>query len=323
VKAAEHLTAAGLADEADCVRAMAVQVREELVALKSAQIASLQAEIAALGGDCASVCEGLAAPCEQEPAQSVSDWMARRPEPKVGDKTPKQVSLNVKMVELSVSKMKRLGFDFALPTTVAEMGEDRSVTFGLAQGNAILGFVDALERENVAKVLAYPTVVMADGGSFEVNDPHHGTHINVRAKLLNDKLVCVNIRPQLTQRCPNGDRRTTDRTVEIDTGLEMELGKTAVLCSDVEERMVADGGSKSAEPKMVRDDVRTLILVTPELVMPAPAVRPASHQQPSRAESNASEHRENKPRVKSLHIIEARPGQQMPNVRFARPTMER
>jgi hypothetical protein len=164
---------------------------------------------------------------------------------------------------------------------------------------------------------------MADGGSFEVNDPKHGMHLDVQAKLLGDKQVCVNIRPRMTRPRPAGNQPDGEQTVEIGTGLQMELGRTAVLCTDVAERLVANSGLTSAEPNMVREQVRTLILVTPELVAPTSEVQPASHQESSRHEDNASEHREGKLRVKSLHIFEAGPGEMVPNVRFARPTIER
>jgi Flp pilus assembly secretin CpaC len=304
VKAAEHLTAAGLTDEADCVRSMAVEVRQELVAMKVAQIASLQAEIAALGGDGESACASVAAPCQKQPAQTIQAWMTAPRAAKACDRAPKQVALNVKHVEVSLSKMKQLGFGMDLMGAIPPQ----------TQSSAFLGFLKALEREQIAKVLSWPTVVVADGGSFEVNNREHAMHLDVKARFLDDKHVQVNIRPRVGT--------PGEQTLEMDADVELEVGKTAVLGGLVQERLVAQKDPNSQGSRMVRTEVQHLILVTPELVEPATAVRPASHQEPSE-EPNAKPHQEAERRIKAIRMFDILPGQPQPRVRYSFPAVTR
>lgn len=310
MKAAEHLAAAGLMDEADCVRAMAVEVRQKLVAKKVAQIASLQAEIAALGGGEGAGNE-VAARCEQRPAQSVSEWMNTRPASTASKKSNKQVALNVKHVEVSLSKMKQLGFAMdVMGSNGWKKADSMSAAFSQNQPSAFLRFLKALEREQVAKVLSWPTVVVADGGSFEVNNREHGMHLDVQARFLDDKHVQVNIRPRVGT--------PGEQTLEMNADVELELGKTAVLGGLVQERLVVEKDSNSQDSRMVRTEVQHLILVTPELVEPATAVTAASHDEPSVQESQRGERR-----ARAIPVFGHTPGEPQPRVRYSFPAQTR
>jgi predicted fused transcriptional regulator/phosphomethylpyrimidine kinase len=308
--AAEHLAAAGLTKEAECVQQMAAEVREELMELltdnlaqMTAAMAELEEEIAALEGEDASDVAKSDVACETSQPQRRGHVAMAQP-----DAAPaKQVAVNVRVVELNLTDLRNLGFDVAFFSKTE-------------QPAGVVEILNALQRENLAKVLSWPTVVTADGGSFEVKHQESGAHLDVRAKLLDGKHVRVDIHPRDHQPGASAEQVRNAQRHEIDTRVEMELGKTAVLSGHVQERVKSEKlvGLKSAEVRETRQQVQTFFLVTPELVESDRAVSAASHSEP-----NVKEHREGKLRVKSLHIFEAGPGEMVPNVRFARPTIER
>lgn len=320
-KAAQHLAAAGLADEAECVRGMAAEVRQELIALMTENIANLQAEIAALGGEYESECAKVDSKHDEAQTEPREPLAVAPPR----SKPAKQVAMNLKVVEVSLNNMRDLGFDFAFLARISEeKGSVRSMTFSVAQPAAMDSLVSGLQREHLAKVMAWPTVVTADGGSFEVKHQESGAHLDVQAKLLDDNRVRVDICPRAPQPGAPVEQVRGAKRHEIDTRFEMELGKTAVLGGYVQERVMMERlvGLKSSETREVRNQVQTLFLVTPELVETDPAVSPASHQEPSE-EPKAKPHHEGERRIKAIRLFDILPGQPQPRVRYSFPAETR
>ncbi|MCE5303571.1 MAG: pilus assembly protein N-terminal domain-containing protein [Planctomycetaceae bacterium] len=105
-----------------------------------------------------------------------------------------QVLLHVKVMEVSRTKLRRLGFDFAningssvvgsgisgllanslntsqsLATTV-KSGTPSTFSFGVVNGNsAFFGFLDALRQDNLLKILSDPTLVTVSGRAANFN----------------------------------------------------------------------------------------------------------------------------------------------------------
>ncbi len=337
-RAAEHLTAAGLVDEAASVRAMSVKLCQELVAQKTAQIASLQAEIAALTAGCEECCQSAVAVNGMPTAMPCRTLTAAPAVAPPRSMPQKQVALHVKVVEVSLSKLKQLGFDIMTAPAAGETGGDgANVTLGHLK--AIAGLMKALERENMVKVLAEPTIVLVSGRpvtfksggtmampvvqpdkSIDTRYQEFGTQINASIMLLDEHRVRVEIRPRITQLCPalghaaNGTSIPGFVVDEIDTGFEMELGKTALLGGHVQERVRAEKDPETLEPKMVRSQVQTLFMVTPSLIEPASPVKPVNHEDPS--EASAKHARTGERRIQFNHSFHVRPQAPLPKIHF-------
>jgi hypothetical protein len=278
-QAAEHLAAAGLTEEADEIQRCAESLRSKLLEEKLAELQRLQAEIRQLQGESA----------------------ARD--------TNQHVAIHVEIVELSLTKLRELGFDVQTldprKGAVAKRGGDRPrVTLQVYDRPEIAQLFEAFRRENILKVLASPTLVTADrrpvsftsGGEIpapmaqpdKANSMHLrsvGTKVDALPVLLGGDRVRLEIRPRYCEVDPTLSVKAADgstvpgfRVHEVDTGCEMRLGQTAVIGGQIQERISRVGHSESGEPRVVRNEVQTLFLVTPQLVetLPAPPATSAA-----------------------------------------------
>lgn len=189
-------------------------------------------------------------------------------------KTPAQISVTVKLLEINLTKLRQSGMDL---TTLTNGNID----------NAALGFFDALEQRNLGKVLAVPTVVTTDGqkvsisvgGEFPIPQPGHdggvkiqkyGTQLDITAIALGDNKVRFSVRPRVSELDASRGVEVEGRQIpaltirECDFSSEVEFGRSAVLSGLVQQRpesvMTASG---------VRTDVQEValvIVVTPEIV---------------------------------------------------------
>jgi hypothetical protein len=263
-KAVKHLEAAGLADEAQRVAEHAHQLRRELLAKKLAELSRLQVEIQSLTSE---------------------------------THKPQQVLIKLQVVEVSLTKLRALGL--ALPDglsgVVARCGTDvcpakNKIAFTVCRQDGIVGFVESLRRENIAKVLAEPNLVTVSGRPVsyfcggEVAAPgkpgatHEvGTRVDAVVTMIHDDKVRLEIRPRVStldaKPAPAGkDAPTSGLHVhEIDTACEVEFGQTAVIGGMVQDRIHADASHNA---------VQTLFLVTLERVdaLPPTAEAPSNTQ---------------------------------------------
>ncbi|NQT15187.1 MAG: hypothetical protein HQ582_20695, partial [Planctomycetes bacterium] len=138
LRAAEHLEAAGMTDDARRLRQQAGEEKEGLLV----QIDALQTELDRLR-------QLIGGP---------------------------QVLVHVRMVEISRSKMRKLGLDFStLQSGPVELGGGRLAgsqpfQFGIVDdGDPVLAVLDALRKDGMSRVLAEPTLVTASGRPAYVN----------------------------------------------------------------------------------------------------------------------------------------------------------
>ncbi len=310
-KAAEHLTHAGLAEEAASVSVLANKLRQELIAAKQAQIASLQAEIAALQADCDAVCRAPAidsamavpdcppAACAEPECSSP---IALPPVPVAAPVLPappfettqahdakahKQILLKVKVVEVSMSRLHKLGFGLAAIQPGASV-----------PGDGLAGLLEALQRENAVKVLAEPSVVLSNGrpasyhvgGSVSLPKPggkpgectmHEiGTRLDAVAVILDDHRVRLDIRPRVAELQTLAGHGPSICVREVDTGFDTELGTTVVLGGLLQDRFLTEKDPKTLEDRQVHDQRQLFFLVTPCAMGDDSAVQPASHAEP-------------------------------------------
>lgn len=241
-QAAHHLQAAGLKSEAERVQALAEATRRDLLAKKIAELQRIQAEIAKLNHDAAG---------------------------------PQQVLMHVKIVELSRTKLQKLGF--SLPRAGIDLCDPE-------EANQL---VEGLCEQGVLKVLAAPDVVTVDGrecsyrigaeacsgGTTHCRRPT--TEVDTLPTLLEDGKIRLEIRVHHSE--PDTKSLTGVRTRMIDVGRDFVLGKTAVIGGLVQQREPENACSEAGE------EVETVLFITPEIVKAAPpadVAKPASPPRP-------------------------------------------
>ena len=193
-----------------------------------------------------------------------------------------QVLLHVKVMEVSRTKLRSLGFDWAnfgntdylvqsvagslatfSPGTGTATGTGgETVTFGLiGDNNRFFGFLEALRDNNLAKVLAEPTLVTVSGrpaafnaggefpilvpqslGTISVEYKQFGTRVDFVPIVLGNGSIRLEVRPQVSELdnangvTLNGNRIPGLRTRWVDTAVEMQAGQTLALAGLIQTR---------------------------------------------------------------------------------------
>jgi hypothetical protein len=289
-KAAEHLQAAGLDDHADQVRQCAQRMRDRVLEAKMAELKKLEQEVAAL-------------------------------QAAVGGQ--RQIMLKFQIVEVSVTRLKELGFDLQSLGGSCDQSElveilrgdacpngDCNLAFTACDTKGIAGLLQAIERENLARVLAAPTVVTVErrAAHFEtIGPPGAGTKIDALPQLLSGGRIKLEMRVSHRELDPSLNVMAGDQTIpgfrvrEVDTGAEMKIGQTLAIAGPRQQRVQMQKvgvpyamdlpvvGHAFCHTENKINEVATLYLVTPELVegaapngpMPAPmtATKPAPEPQ--------------------------------------------
>ena len=247
-----------------------------------------------------------------------------------------QVLLHVKVVEVSRSKLRKLSSDFnfhntsgflatsmnqlinataaasgttggaALLGTVNRGSSLDTVRFGIIGDDAaFFGFLEALERNDLAKIKAQPTLVtysgrpafFNSGGEIPILEPQSLGTVSIRYKsfgtqvdfvpiVLGNGAIRLEVRPRISSLDPangvqlNGFTVPALRVREIDTGVEMMAGQTFALAGLIEERVDTELsglpwlsdlpyiGVPFRKVQEVANEIELVILVTPELVDP-------------------------------------------------------
>jgi pilus assembly protein CpaC len=237
-----------------------------------------------------------------------------------------QVALHVKIYEVSRTKLRRLGFDFAnvtngslvmsgisgLLATAANAGlasgtagvqrtTASTFRFDIGSGStAFFGVMEALRQDNLAKILAEPTLVTISGrpasfhagGSFWIvpqglaaSAPiqvNYGTNLDFVPIVLGNGRIRLEIRPTVSQVDPalnvQGYPGLLDRSAE--TGCEVRAGQTLAIAGLVQVRSEAENrglpwvsevpylGAAFRRVNHLQNETELLILVTPELAEP-------------------------------------------------------
>ncbi|HUT88766.1 MAG TPA: pilus assembly protein N-terminal domain-containing protein [Thermoguttaceae bacterium] len=224
-----------------------------------------------------------------------------------------QVLLHVKVMEVSRTKLRSLGFDWSI---VADSGGFVTGTSGLinpvtlgqsAAGNIqfdilgsssdFFGVLEALRQDNLAKVLAEPTLVTSSGrpayfhvgGEFTVVPQglaaaqpiqiKYGTRVDFVPIVLGNGRIRLEVRPEVSE---IDESVTVDdipglRTRTVDTGVELQAGQTLAIAGLLQSRVestrrgipwVSDlpyAGALFRRVEEQTNEIELLIFVTPEL----------------------------------------------------------
>lgn len=227
-----------------------------------------------------------------------------------------KILLHVKVMEISRTKLRTLGFDWAqlssgggfvtqnvsgilqAPGTLT--GQGATVRFGiLGSGGEFYGFIEALRQNELARLLAEPTLVTLDGrpanfnvggqvpipmqqalGVTTVTYRQFGTQIDFVPIVLGNGLIRLEVRPDITEIDPSLRDSVTGvpgfRQRTADTAVEMRAGQTLAIAGLVFTREEASNrgipwladlswaGVPFRRTSNRRNDVELLIFVTPE-----------------------------------------------------------
>jgi pilus assembly protein CpaC len=252
-----------------------------------------------------------------------------------------QVLLHVKVMEVSRTKLRRLGFDWAKITGTnvvasgisglfaplnVQTGVMRSASsgvpggglvgppgphtetfvFGVVDGtSAFFGVLEALRQDDLAKVLAEPTLVTISGrpatvncgGEFPVPVPQSlgtlsieykkfGTQLDFVPIVLGNGKIRLDVRPRVSELDRSravtiqGTTVPAIRMREAETGVEMQAGQTLAIAGLVYCRTEAQNrglpwvsevpylGALFRKVHEETNEIELLIMVTPELVEP-------------------------------------------------------
>ena len=239
-----------------------------------------------------------------------------------------QVLLKVRVMEISRTKLRRMGVDFSilsgsggffstgvsglLTQTSNRVGDIQTVAdtagktaeFGIVNGNnAFFGFLDALQQNNLVKILAQPNIVAVSGrpaqfnvggeipivvpqslGTASIEYKPFGTQIDFLPIVLGNGNIRLEVRPRISEIDDSRSIVIQNFTVPaltvrmVDTAVEMKAGQTFALAGLVQERTdsqtrglpyVSDWpiiGVPFRKIEEETNEIELLILVTPEFV---------------------------------------------------------
>lgn len=237
-----------------------------------------------------------------------------------------QIVLKTKVMEVSRTKMRRLGFDWAyldgqsfvtqsvsgllggITTAAADSPLSASgtgtVRFGIVDGNhGFFGFIDALRKNDLIKVLAEPQLVTASGkaaqfhsgGEFPIIVPQslgtvsieyreYGTRVDFVPIVLGNGNLRLEVRPQVSEIDParsvvlNGISVPALRSRWVETAVEMKAGQTLALAGLIQTRIESQNwgvpwladlpwfGAPFRTVEEEANEIELLIMVTPEFI---------------------------------------------------------
>jgi hypothetical protein len=166
----------------------------------------------------------------------------------------KCIKVQLKIVDLDVTGMKRLGFALATPDSDASEVAPGCVRMEVARGSGLPGFVEALEREKLATVATAPAIQVAEGLQASVRCQKLDTCVEMTATSAGPDRVRIHARPQIGK-----DGRP------VDCNLEIKPGDTAVFTGTL-----SDAGRER----------QVMILVTPTPMVAGAEASPVNHEEP-------------------------------------------
>lgn len=235
-----------------------------------------------------------------------------------------QVLLKVKVYEVSRTKLRQLGIDFATisPDSFFASGVSQvfggfagggvttsgsqTVQFGVTNGDTqFFGLLDALQQNNLAKILAEPNLVAVSGRPAQFNEggeipipvpsglnqisieyKKFGTQVDFLPIVLGNGNIRLEVRPRVSSLDPSNAVSLVGATEpipglvvrEVDTAVEMKAGQTFALAGLIQRQTEAVNrglpyfsdlpiiGVPFRRMREEVNEVELLILVTPEFI---------------------------------------------------------
>ncbi|WP_254510789.1 type II and III secretion system protein family protein [Anatilimnocola floriformis] len=228
-----------------------------------------------------------------------------------------KVLLHVKVMEVSRTKLRTLGFDWAelngqsfisqgvsglLNGVGVVNGGPSTVRFGIVDGNnQFYGFLEALRQNDLAKLVAEPTLTTLNGrpasfnvggevpilvpqslGTVTIQYREFGTQVDFVPIVLGNGMVRLEVRPQITELdnslsvTLNGTSIPGFRQRRADVGVEMRAGQTLAVAGLIYQRTESQSrgvpwladlpyfGAPFRRNTERQNEVELVIMVTPE-----------------------------------------------------------
>ena len=257
-----------------------------------------------------------------EDADKVRQWAETARQDQLGVTAP-QVKLKIRVVELSRSRLQRLGFAGDLVGSASNVPHEaiRGLSPAEPQAKAsngssecsvldsqdvLLKVVDAMRDDHLARIMAEPNLVtvsnrpaslqaggisrvavLQDNGKVTVEEKPYGTRVDFIPIVSDDQTIHLECRVELSHLDPEnsvtvaGETVPTLRTLRVDTASRCRSGQTIVLCGVRQQRNISpnptafDASAAAAKktddkPKAKSDveEIETLVLLTPEILPP-------------------------------------------------------
>ncbi len=220
-----------------------------------------------------------------------------------------QVLLHVKVMEVSRTKLRSLGIDWLafggdakLTVTGAGVlqGAETLTLEVLNGGDRFFAVLEALRKDQLAKVLSEPTLITVSGrpayfnvggeigyvesvdnkGVAQIGWKEFGTRVDFVPITLGNGRVRLEVRPCVSEvdRTNSYDDKPAIKKREVDTGVELMAGQTLAIAGLVQERVEAERkglpwisevpyvGPFFGRTEERINEVELLILVTPQIV---------------------------------------------------------
>jgi pilus assembly protein CpaC len=238
-----------------------------------------------------------------------------------------QVSLNVKVYEVSRTRLRTMGMDWSTQSgadfvvssvsgliqassattgTVTGVTPDTTIDFGVIGDNtSFFGFIEALRRYDLVKVLAEPTLITVSGrpamfnsggeipiiipqslGTSSIEFKKFGTQVDFVPIVLGNGSIRLEVRPRVSEINPAIGISVSGITVPgfnervVDTAVEMKPGQTLALAGLVQTKTESENmglpwlsdlpyfGVPFRRVSEKINEIELLILVTPEVIDP-------------------------------------------------------
>ena len=238
-----------------------------------------------------------------------------------------QVSLNVKVYEVSRTRLRTMGMDWSTSSgadfvvssvsgliqassattgSVVGVTPDTSIDFGVIGDNtSFFGFIEALRRYDLVKVLAEPTLITVSGrpamfnsggeipiiipqslGTSSIEFKKFGTQVDFVPIVLGNGSIRLEVRPKISEINPAIGISVSGITVPgfnervVDTAVEMKPGQTLALAGLVQTKTESENmglpwlsdlpyfGVPFRRVSERINEIELLILVTPEVIDP-------------------------------------------------------
>ena len=229
-----------------------------------------------------------------------------------------QVALHIKVMEVSRTKLRSLGVDWSQASgsnTIVSLAagvsdaitaattEGGAMTLGVVQGaNSFSAMLEAMRRDNLAKILAEPTLItisgrpayFQSGGEIPVvtsggvgvapntKYKNYGTEIDFVPIVLGNGNIRLEVRPRISEIDASRSTGTSEafsvRTV--DTAVELMAGQTLAIAGLIQTRIESQRvglpwvsevpylGMMFRRVVEERNEIELLVMVTPELISP-------------------------------------------------------
>jgi pilus assembly protein CpaC len=235
------------------------------------------------------------------------------------------IMLHTQVMEVSRTKLRELGVDWAsswnddgvvssvsgliapasTPFAITSTGRE-TISYGIVtENNSFFGLIRALKQNNMAKVLADPTVVAIDGrpasfnsgGEFPILVPagmgqvgvefrEYGTRLDFVAKVRGDGRIWLEVRPTISEIDPGRSVTLSGVSVPglrsrfVETAVELKAGETLALAGLLQMRTESETvgvpwisdlpylGALFRRNREIQNEVELLIMVTPNFAGP-------------------------------------------------------